>query len=56
MKVKVLNRFKDKYTGEIHKVDDVLTISKERYEEILTVGQLVEAIPARKKKTEDVEE
>lgn len=44
MKVKVIERFRDKNTKKIHKVGDVLTISKERYDEILTVGTFVEEI------------
>ena len=44
MKVKVLKRFKDKHTKEIHKVGDVLDVTKKRYEEILTKGKLVEEI------------
>lgn len=44
MKVKVVKRFKDKKNGKIHKVNDIITISKERYEEILTVGKFV--VPA----------
>ena len=44
MKVKVIGRFKDKHTNEIHKVGDILTISKERCDEILTVGNFVEEI------------
>ena len=42
MKVKVLKKFKDKHTGEIRKVDDVLIVSKKRYEEILKAGNYVE--------------
>lgn len=34
MKVKVLKRFKDKYTKVLHKENTELTISKERYEEL----------------------
>ena len=34
MKVKVTSLFKDKYTGEYHKVDDEIEVSKERYKEI----------------------
>lgn len=52
MKAKVLKRFKDKYSGRIYKVDEVITISKERFEEILTVGTLVEKVET-KKKTEE---
>lgn len=44
MKVKVLKRFKDKHTQDIHKVGDVLDVTKKRYEEILTKGKLVEEI------------
>ena len=42
MKVKVIKNFKDKHTGEFHKTGKVMNISKKRYEEILTVGKLVE--------------
>lgn len=51
MKAKVLKRFKDKYSGKIHNVGDVITISKDRFNEILTVGEFVEEI----KKTEPKE-
>lgn len=44
MKVKVLKKFIDKHNGEIHKEGDLLTVSKERFEEILQVGKLVEEI------------
>lgn len=44
MKVKVIELFRDKHTKKIHKVNDILTISKERYDEILTVGNFVEEI------------
>lgn len=44
MKVKVLKDFNDKYTGKRHKKDDILTVSKERFEEILTVDKLVEEV------------
>lgn len=49
MKVKVLERFKDRHTNEIHEVNKVLTISKERYEEILAVGRFVEEVKKPKK-------
>ena len=52
MKAKVVKSFRDKHTGEIYKVGKTLNISKERFEEILTVGPLVEEVKA-KKKTED---
>lgn len=44
MKVKVLIKFKDKYTGEIHKKDKVFDVTEERYHEILEKGELVKAI------------
>lgn len=44
MKVKVLTKFKDRYTGEIHKANKEMTISAERFEEILSVGPFVEEI------------
>lgn len=52
MKVRVLKRFRDKHTKEIHEVDKEMTISKERYEEILTVGKLVEEIEEEPKAAE----
>lgn len=42
MKAKVLQKFKDKYTGEVHNVGKILTVSKERFAEILSVAPLVE--------------
>lgn len=56
MKVKVLKKFIDKYTLEVRKEGDLLTISKERFEEIVSVDKgLVEVVadevPAEKKKT-----
>lgn len=48
MKVKVIKKFLDKHTKKVHKVGEVLTISKERFEEILTVGKLVEEVKAVK--------
>ena len=41
MKAVVLRKFRDKHTGEIHKVGDVLTITKKRFKEILEVAELV---------------
>ena len=34
MKVKVVVKFKDKYTSSWHNVDEILTVSEERYKEI----------------------
>lgn len=44
MKAKVLKKFKDKYNGKIYEVDDVITISKKRFAEILEVDVLVEEV------------
>lgn len=41
MKVKVMHKFTDKYTGELYNQGDVLTITEERYAEIMRVGGLV---------------
>lgn len=52
MKVKVLKKFRDKYSGEYHKKDKILVISKERYEEICKVDKnLVEEVKAKAKNT-----
>lgn len=50
MKAKVLKRFKDKHTGELHLKGTTITVSKERFQEILSVGPFVEAIAAGKTK------
>jgi hypothetical protein len=44
MKVKVLKKFIDKYSGEIHKEGKILTVSEERFEEILKVDKLIEEV------------
>lgn len=44
MKAKVLKRFKDKYSGEIHEAGDIITVTKKRFKEILEVGVLVEEV------------
>lgn len=49
MKAKVLTRFKDKYSGKVYKAGEYITISKERFEEILTVAPLVEKVETKKK-------
>jgi hypothetical protein len=49
MKARVIQEFKDKYSGKIHSVGDTITISKERFAEILKVGELVEDVAAPKK-------
>ena len=44
MKVKVIKKFRDKHTRAIHKVGAVITISKDRYEEIKAAGKYVEPV------------
>lgn len=44
MKAKVVKRFKDKYTGEIHEAGDIITVTKKRFKEILEVDALVEEV------------
>ena len=44
MKVKVIRKFKDKHTGKTHHKGDVLEITKERFQEIKQVGDLVQPI------------
>ena len=44
MKVKVLKRFKDKHTDEIHEKGKVMDVTKTRYKEILKVGVFVEEV------------
>lgn len=54
MKAKVLVRFIDKHTGEVHKKDDVIDITEKRFKEILETGNFVEKVKAEKKaKTEE---
>lgn len=55
MKVKVIKGFRDKHTNKLHKVNDILTVSKERYDEILTKGKFVEEIKAEKKAAKTAE-
>ena len=52
MKAKVLKEFIDKHNGKTHKAGSIITISKERYAEILEVGKLVEEVKTTKKEAE----
>lgn len=58
MKAIVLQKFRDKNTKKIHKAGDIITINKERYEEILKVGKFVEEAPKEttKEATKDTPE
>lgn len=40
--VKALKNFRDKHTGKIRKEGDIFKVTKERFDEIITVGVLVE--------------
>ena len=44
MKVKVIKVFKDKYTGKRYAAGEIIEVSKERFDEILTVDKLVEKV------------
>jgi hypothetical protein len=55
MQVKVLRSFRDKYSGEIRKEGTTITVSKDRYAEILKKGPLVERVKATKKPRESTE-
>lgn len=50
MKVKVVKKFKDKHTKDLHEVNEILTISKERFEEInsTALGVFVKEIKEKK--------
>lgn len=52
MKVKVVNRFINKYSKKIHEVGEILDISEKRFEEInsTSFGVLVEEIKEKPKK------
>lgn len=51
MKVKVLEKFKDKYNGKVYKKGQVINVTKERFDEILTVDKLVEEVVVAKDAT-----
>lgn len=52
VKVKVLNSFIDKYTGNNHPVDEVFEATEERIEEIRSVdAKLIEVLPEEANKT-----
>lgn len=44
MKAKVLKRFKDKHTGKVYKVGEIITVTKKRFAEILETAPLVEEV------------
>lgn len=50
MRVKVISVFRDKYTKTLRKVDEIMEITKERFEEInsAALGPFVEEIQDKK--------
>lgn len=44
MRVKVKVSFRDKYTDELYKIGDVIEVTEERFDEILSVGDFIEAV------------
>lgn len=53
MRVKVLKTFRDKVTGELHKIGDEFTCTKKRYSEILSVDNLIEEVKEEKEESEE---
>ena len=51
MKVKVIRKFRDIHTNDIHEVGDVLEVTEERFEEINSKKQFVRKTRATRKKT-----
>jgi len=49
MRVKVIQRFKDRKTGGYHDPGDVLRVTKERGEELISAG-VANAVKSRKRK------
>ncbi|MDF2820191.1 MAG: hypothetical protein K0R15_632 [Clostridiales bacterium] len=50
MKVKVIKTYKDKHTNDLHKINEILTITDKRFEEInsTSFGVFVEEIKDEK--------
>lgn len=44
IKVKVINRFVDKYTNELYEINQILEVTEERYNEIKKYVELFEEI------------
>lgn len=53
MTVKVVKKFKDKVTGEIRHTGEKITVSKERFKEIESVGHFIEEIKSKKEKASE---
>lgn len=48
MKVRVLKSFKDKHSGKLYREGETITITKERYQEIVKGCLLVEEVKGAK--------
>lgn len=46
----VIEKFADKYTGRVYEPGEKVNFNKDRAEEILAVGKLIEKIPTAKRK------
>lgn len=55
MKIKVTQEFKDKYSGELHKIGTEMNLSVERINEILKVGGFLEIVEAETEPIEQTE-
>ena len=53
MKARVLEDFIDKYTNEYYKQGQIINVSKERVDEILTKGNLVQIMREPRKKAQN---
>lgn len=53
MKVKVVKKFRDKYTKKIYKVNEELELKEERVKEILKKGPYVEVVKMDETETAD---
>lgn len=54
MKVKVVNEFVDKHTGELHRKDSSFDCDETRLKEIEKAGSFVVVEPAKEKKKAEV--
>lgn len=55
MKIRVTQEFKDKYSGELHKIGTEMNLSVERINEILKVGGFLEIVETEEE-TEQIEQ
>lgn len=61
MRLKILKKFRDKYTGEVYKINDVIEFDEARANEILAdqrklAEKVVEKKPKQNKKFKESEE